>query len=87
MVKETRIIFGGRDILAFRLRCKSCSNEVVLRLDGEQKPPDWCPLCNDRKWLVGSGGQNLLQDLRSVLNEDPQAGAQVYLEIDGKDAE
>ena len=32
MVKETRILFECMDILALRIECKGCGNEITLRL-------------------------------------------------------
>ena len=57
MVKETRHIFEVKDIIVVRVRCKSCSNEVAMRLRSDETLPDNCPMCNDQKWLAGSRGR------------------------------
>ena len=54
MVKETRIIFDMKDIVAFRLRHESCGGEMVHRLDDSWVMPAKCPICNDA-WVVETG--------------------------------
>ena len=36
VVKETRHVFGVNDILALRVKCKHCSNEVAMHLKNDQ---------------------------------------------------
>ena len=87
MVKETRIIFEVKDILAFRVQCKNpkCGNEVLLRLASTKSLPDSCPMCKEQRWLAGSGGAQLLTALRAVLAEDLDSGGLIRLEIDGEE--
>ena len=82
VVKETRHIFEVKDILVVRVRCKECSNEVVMRLKSEKTLPDNCPMCNDQKWLAGSRGAGLLKMLRSVLEDASSAGGTIFMEIE-----
>lgn len=49
MVKETRIVFEIRDIVAVRIRHKPCGGEVLQRLGDEWLIPDVCPMCR-REW-------------------------------------
>lgn len=86
MVKETRITFEVKDILAFRVKCKKCLNEVTLRLDSDKGIPDSCPMCNQDRWASGSGAYGLLTALRSVLDGERGTVAEIHLEIDGEEA-
>ena len=87
MVKETRIIFSVKDILAFRVHCKKCQNEVTMRLNNGWLLPDECPLCRQDRWLVGSSASRLLQALRGVFAEDEKdVLATVLLEVDGTES-
>ena len=82
MVKQTRVIFEIGDILAFRVECKCCSNEVTLRLDSDKGIPDDCPMCNSPKWIIGTKADRLLRYLREAADTDPKVGTIIHLEID-----
>lgn len=84
MVKETRIVFEIKDIQAFKVRCKKCSNEISLSIESDCGIPDECPMCKKSQWLVGSGAGRLLNVLRYILSEDPNVGSSVHLEIAGE---
>ena len=84
MVKETRHIFEVKDIIVVRVRCKSCSNEVAMRLRSDETLPDNCPMCNDQKWLAGSRGAGLLKSLRAALEDDSNTGGTIFIEIAGE---
>jgi hypothetical protein len=85
MVKETRITFEVKDIRAFGVRCKKCTNEITLRLESDKGIPEECPMCKESRWLIGSGAPGFLQALRAVYAKDPQSGATVRLEIEAED--
>ena len=85
MVKETRIAFEVKDIVAFRVQCKKCCSEITLRLDSDKGSPDECPMCKEPKWVVGSGGYELLTALRRVSHHDPKDGSTIHLEIHSED--
>ena len=84
VVKETRHIFEVKDILVIRVQCKKCSNEVTIRLISDKMLPDNCPMCNDQRWLAGSGGTGLLKALRAMLVDDPITGGKILMEIDAE---
>ena len=84
MVRETRIVFEVKDILAFKVQCKKCNNEVSVHLDSDQVIPDDCPMCHKGSWMVGTGAYSLLKALRSALEEQPSTGATIHLEVDGE---
>ena len=86
VVKETRHVFEVKHILALRVKCKNCSNEVAMRLQNDQLLPDNCPMCKDQKWLAGSAGARLLKSLRAVLEGNADMGGTILMEIaEGKD--
>ena len=84
MVKETRHIFEVKDIIVVRVRCKSCSNEVAMRLRSDETLPDNCSMCNDQKWLAGSRGAGLLKALRAALEDDSNTGGTIFMEIEAE---
>ena len=85
MVKQIRHIFQVRDIHAVRVKCKKCSNEILLRLCTEQTIPDECPMCRCNNWIVGTFADDLIKALRKVFNGAPQALATIRFEIDGEE--
>ena len=75
MVKETRIIFQVEDIVAFRVQCGKCKNELLINLKDSKIMPESCPLCRC-EWLVRNNGieqpagLRLLRELRDILYSD-----------------
>ena len=86
MVKETRIVFSPKDILAVRVTCESCRREVVLRLDEKQAPPTDCPMCRDSWEMVGQNnfGLGVVKAMRNLAKHG-DARVSLRFEIDGED--
>ena len=87
MVKQTRIIFKVPDILAVRVECGHCGNEVSLRLDSDKTLPMDCPMCTCSKWLLGTNAPRIIEALRYALGAEPGAQVTVRFEIDGEEAD
>ena len=82
MVKQTRIVFEVKDLVAFRVVCDQCGGEVV-HVFGDRFPdvPSRCPWCN-HTWQVGQVNR-LIGTVRTMLNDlDGLTG--LRLELDGE---
>ena len=82
MVKQTRIVFEVKDLVAFRVVCEQCGGEAVHSFDeGFPNPPSQCPWCN-HGWKVGQASR-LINTVRTMLNDvDGLTG--LRLELDGE---
>ena len=82
MVKQTRIVFEVKDLVAFRVVCDECSGEAVHSfVNGFPDVPSHCPWCN-HLWRVGQVNR-LIGTVRNMLNDlDGLTG--LRLELDGE---
>ena len=85
MVKQTRHIFEVKDILAIRVECKNCHNEITLRLNSDKGIPDDCPMCKCSRWIVGTYADRLVKTLRDSYGSDPEVQTIIRFEIDGEE--
>ena len=86
--KETRIVFGVKDIVAARVYCRICKGTVLRKLYDTWPIPDNCPLCGEL-WIENGQdfpARDLLRELRHLLDkmaETEGLRAQVNFELDG----
>ena len=85
MVKQIRHIFEVKDILAIRVECKNCHNEITLRLCSDEKIPDDCPMCKCSQWVMGTYADRLVKTLRDAYSSDPKVKTFIRFEIDGEE--
>ena len=86
LVKQTRVIFEVKDVLAIRVECKNCANEIALRLNSDKSIPDDCPMCRCSQWIVGTYADRLIKTLRDAYGADPKVRTIIRFEIDGEEA-
>ena len=68
MVKETRIIFGIKDLVTVRFQCGKCKGEVAQKLNASESMPDRCPLCG-HSWQTSEGFKTTTHRLLELLRE------------------
>ncbi|MCY4113148.1 MAG: hypothetical protein OXG33_04310 [Chloroflexi bacterium] len=55
MVRQARVVFDLTDVVAVRLQCAECGNEVVQRVERTVNAPTVCPIC-EKSWAVARKG-------------------------------
>ena len=81
-VKQTKILFEVRDLIAFRVVCKHCGGEAVHSFKvGFPDALEECPWCN-QVWHVGQVNR-LIETVRTMLN-DPDDLTCLWRELDGE---
>ena len=83
MVKQTRIVFEVKDLIAFRVVCEECGGEVVHSFeDSFPEAPGQCPWCH-HFWEVVQVNRSI-GTIRTMLHHH---GLTVLrLELDGETA-
>ena len=83
MVKEKRIVFEVEDVVKVRLRCGTCNDEVVKRVDDAALGlPTHYPLCNTRWRMNGdSPTHDLLMALPKSVNRENKETVLVSFEM------
>ena len=86
MVKETRIVFGIEDIVAFKFKCDSCKGEIQAELERLR----WlskCPLC-DAPWELNEHSTSAVKDVLDALKRltrAPNPSRAIRFEIEGSE--
>lgn len=90
IVRETRIIFETRDILAVRIRCTECGADNLYEFRSEHRitgcgicGTDWAYRGDDFYPLM----RDILQSLRRLKQWTADAPVTLLYEIDGKEGE
>ena len=68
MVRQTRIIFDLSEVVAVRLQCGRCGDEVVQSVRRTESAPTVCPMC-ECPWGT-SATQHVLRTIRKLLEEE-----------------
>lgn len=79
MTKEARVVFEPQDILAVRVQCVECKNEVVLSRNWEGTFLPNCPSCG-KGWREADTFSKLISALKAIKKSQGRA-ITVKLEI------
>ena len=86
MVKQTRIIFDLSEVVAVRLQCRACGDEVVQCVDRTVNAPFVCPSCG-QSWAVPGKGlpsHALLAEMRYLVDRHGELPVVLRLELPGE---
>ena len=89
MVKETRLLFDLKDILALRVTCANCSGEIsfAVPMDTGFQMRTTCPHC-DQLWRTTHHHgptriESLMRGLVELIYEETPSPYKVQIEIEG----